>query len=130
MSKWIVSAVLCTGFVFACGGGSGSDKKVIELSAGERQDACEEFVDILGPEREVACPDGPVTVGASAADVAECVSSLDELAAGAPNCTLTVSQYRSCIEAIADLSDDQICTGEELPAACAPLLSESCSPAQ
>jgi len=131
MSKWITSSLLCMGFAFACGGGSGGgsgvsgSKKIIDLSAGERQDVCELFVDILGPERMVDCGNGDIrTVGGE--DPAECVTELSSLATGAPNCTVTVSQYQACIDAIADLSDAEICAGGSFPAQCAPVASAEC----
>jgi hypothetical protein len=132
MSKWIASAFFCTGLVIACGGGSGSggsgvsgSKKLVDLNSAEITDICEYLEDVAGPMRTITCPDGnTVTIDGN---VAECVMSVTESQTAAPNCMATVDNYEGCAEAIAALSDAELCDLSSLPAACAPLLSAECT---
>ena len=131
MGKWILSSVLCAALAFACGGGKGGggssgvsgSKQIIDLDAAERSQVCEFLADVLGPERTVDCGGGETRgVGGEAS---ECVAEFTSLAMNAPGCTITVGQYETCIEALANLSDAQICA-DDFPAACAPLLASEC----
>jgi len=127
MIKWIGSAVLCTSLAIACGGGSGGSGvdgslELADLGAGEAADLCDYIVDVLGPERTVDCGGGVMlTVGGE--DAAECVDDFNTFPA---TCTATVDNAESCAEALGALSDAELCADESFPAACAPLISQTC----
>jgi len=127
ISKWIASACVCASLAIGCGGGSGGSGvdgtlELVELEADEVSDLCGYVIDQLGPTREIACPDGTLTIEAQTQ--AECEADFDTLPL---TCTATVSNAEACAEAIGGLSDDELCSGDALPAACAPLFSASCS---
>ena len=129
MSKWIVmAAFLCTGLA-ACGGGGGSgvsgSKQLVSLSAAEVTDLCEYFVDLAGAERMVDCGGG-LTITIGGGSVSECVIGLQETQGQFPGCTATVGNAESCMEALTDLTDAQLCSDGPLPTACQPLFNASC----
>ncbi|MEO8698748.1 MAG: hypothetical protein ABI867_01860 [Kofleriaceae bacterium] len=123
--------LLALGFLIACGGGSGdggsgvdSDAAIVDLSAAEVTDVCEYVTDVL-PERTVDCGDGDtITVGEGG--VTECTGDYTDLAADHPDCELTVGDVEACAEAFAALSDEELCSMDSFPAACAPILAEDC----
>jgi hypothetical protein len=125
MTKWLFASAVMA-LAFACGGGSGSgvdsNKKIVDLNAGEREDVCEALAALVTP-RTVECPDGPVEI--EEPSVAECIDEFGELAASNPDCPITVGQYDACIRALNGQSDAQLCEGE-FPAACAPLFNQAC----
>jgi hypothetical protein len=111
MKKLFLLATVLMG----CGGDGVSDsKKLTDLSAAETKDVCNELADDY-PERTVNCSGTMITVGYSAAD---CAMPGD---AAPDTCTATVGDVRDCADAIFSLSDEQICTSDALPAACAKL---------
>jgi hypothetical protein len=98
-----------------CGGDGVSDsKKLTDLSTQETKDVCEELAADF-PERTVNCSGTMITIGYNKA---ECAGNTEPAPA---TCTATVGDVRDCADALFSLSDDQICTTDELPAACAPL---------
>jgi hypothetical protein len=107
---------LLTLVVLGCGGGSGvsDSKKLADLSTDEAKDLCEELADGF-PERTVDCSGVMITIGFNKA---ECATDSEP----APSsCTATAGDARDCADAMSALTDDQICTSDSLPAACAPL---------
>ena len=125
MSKWlIVTLFLCTGLAGACGGGSGSgvasSKAVVSLEDDEITSLCEYALDVIGAPRVIQCGEGLlVAVGKT---LSECVADIQEGQTEAPNCTATVGNTESCLEAIADVSDEDWCSDELVfPSVCLPL---------
>jgi hypothetical protein len=116
-----VFAVLC---VAACGGSDGSgvdgDKRIGELSDGERQELCEYMADVNGPERTITCSDA-VQLEVGSDSVADCVAFL----ASIPMCPATVSLAESCTEALADMTDAQWCMND-LPDGCSQWQAAEC----
>lgn len=97
----------------AAGSGVSDSKKLTDLSADEAKDLCEELADGF-PERSVDCSGVMITIGF---DKSECASASEAPA----SCTATAGDARDCADAMSALTDEQICTSEDLPAACAPL---------
>jgi hypothetical protein len=100
--------------LMACGGGSGVDdsKKLSDLSADESKDLCEELADSF-PEKTVDCDGQMITIGY---DKADCAGTIEPPPA---SCTATAGDVRDCADALSALSDEQVCTATDLPAACA-----------
>ena len=107
----------------ACGGGGGSgisdSAVVIELSAEQQMDLCNELAADY-PPREVDCSGTTITLGI---DPADC----DQPADYPDTCQVTAGDLRDCFAAIDALSDEQICTQDAPPAACEPLFSAECT---
>ena len=129
ISKWIASAFLC--LAVACGGGSGGSGvdgslELADLDPDEVSDVCAYIIAELGPTREIDCGGGQ-TLTIEAQSQADCEDEYDTLPA---TCTATVSNAEGCAEALAGLSDEELCGDTAIPAACAPFFSISCqSPA-
>lgn len=131
MSKKIAMAVLlCIGGIAACGGGDGGggsgiseSKTLISLSDAEVMTLCAFTTEADGPARTVNCPDDlTITVGADTP--AECATDIKALR-GRTGCTATVGDAEDCANDIADLTDQQLCSGP--PASCASLFSMACN---
>ena len=92
-------SLLCALLMSACGGGSSGSgvtgtKKLVDLSASERDKMCAFEVDAEGGARTVDCPGGTqVTIH----DKATC---LTDFAAISPTCTATVKQAETCFDAV------------------------------
>lgn len=111
----------------ACGSGSGvdGDKRITALSDDEIHDLCDYIVDLYGPSRTIDCGATMVTFGGLDTDA--CFAETVAFGARYPACEATVANKEACEEAIAHVSDAQLCSGDgELPPACAPLLTVEC----
>ena len=113
MKKLMLLAVVLVG----CGGDDGvsDSKRLSDLTQAEAQSVCEDLADDF-PERSVNCMGTTITIGFNKS---ECAADSTEPTPA--TCTATVGDARDCADAFYGLTDDQICTTETLPAACAPL---------
>jgi hypothetical protein len=114
-------AVLLVGLV-ACGGGQGGgaavrgDTLIVELTAEQRDDVCDEAVGILGEPHEARCgSDVSRDVGSLTHEL--CLSLLQMFEEG---CEATVADYQACNRDVAKMTDQEICSGL-FPATCEPL---------
>jgi hypothetical protein len=118
---WMICAFLMTGLAQACGGGEGGsgvsgDTKVVDLDAGGLDSVCG-YVSSVFPEQSITCSGQTLTIGTNKA---ECIADFDMLD---PTCAATVAQAEACADALGALSDEEFCTQEVPPAACAPLFN-------
>jgi hypothetical protein len=132
--KYLLASTLFTMAVFACGGGSGGEGSgisastpVADFSADQDQDMCGYIIELAGPERTVDCGDG-VTITLGGEEIASCLDDLETFSA----CGLLAGDVEGCAEAISAIPDQNFCTQQTPPAACAELfqcLSEEEDPA-
>ncbi len=90
----------------ACGGGGSdisSSKKLVDLSAAERLDLCEE----LSFSREVTCDGITITVSSQ---------NCTDLGVPPATCTATVGDARACIQQQTSATDAQLCEETAFPA--------------
>jgi hypothetical protein len=124
--KLILSSALVMFAAFACGGGGGGsggsgvpgNTQIADLSPDQEMDMCDFIVDVFGPEREVDCGDG-VTITRGGEDFDECIADFADF----ETCDLTAGEFEACANAVAALSDQQLCTQDTVPPACAPLFA-------
>src|SRR5262245_59291704 len=125
-TKWLFAVVLCV----ACGGsGSGvaGTKRLTALGDAEVRALCEYLIDVAGPERTIDCGDGlKLTIGGESVD--RCIADTIAAQVQYPGCEATVADREACAEAIASISDSQICNGEiaDVPPACMALVTVEC----
>lgn len=120
--RWACAWLLTIGAVacFGDGGGGGTSgvpgsTRLPDLSAKQREDLCRYLVRVA-PQRTVICDGNDRdTIGFSS--TAECTSDFPN----DPGCTATVDQTEACFEALGDLTDDEWCNLQALPAACSQL---------
>ena len=126
---WFVTALLCTGIVVACGGGTGGSGSGVSpgvrlntLSSGDLDKFCNYLV-ALTPKRTIMCS---ATVSVSVGQTkAECLTQGMDFATMNPTCTTTVGQAEDCFEALDAFSDAQLCSDTTpLPAACGPIFND------
>ena len=122
MKRWAFVVALA-----ACGSGSGvdGDKQITALNDDEIHDLCDYIVDVYGASRTIDCGTAMITVGGLDPDV--WVATTRAVQARNPPGGATVSDKEACENAIANVSDSQLCSGDGvIPSVCDPLLTEEC----
>ena len=98
----------------ACG--VSDNAELSSLDQEQAQSLCEEI-----EERTITC--GDETFSFEMTFGGDCDA---EYTAPPEGCAATVGDYRACFDAYAELSDEEICEAEDVPAACEGLFDESC----
>jgi hypothetical protein len=112
----------------ACGGGTSgvsSDTLVVDLDASGETTVCD-YIASKSTAHAATCSDGS-TITLDAQTVGMCLARLDDTIANHPSCTATVGDAESCIDAVAALTDADLCAGNLVPAACEQLLAAACT---
>jgi len=112
----------------ACGGGTSgvsSDTLVVDLDASGETTVCD-YIASKSTMHAATCSDGS-TITLDAQTVGMCLARLDDTIANHPSCTATVGDAESCIDAVAALTDADLCAGDLVPPACAQLLGAACT---
>ena len=105
------------------GGSSGVSGSVLlkDLTPSQSTQLCHYAADQF-PERTVTCSGQMVTIGIN--DAEDCTDA-DPLEVP-DTCTATVADAENCFEALGNLSDNDICTLTQEPAACAKFDADEC----
>jgi hypothetical protein len=133
--KWVGAALVSMSLVY-CGGGSGGggtgvdpNRTIASLTDDELMDLCEHFVGLEpSPARTIDCGDGnTIEDGIDPEDIPEAIQQCVSTAPEEP-CPLTVGDAEDCFEALATLTDDELCEGVDpstIPE-CAGVLDAAC----
>lgn len=112
---------LAVGFAVGCGGGGGGNKKLSDLSDSEAKSLCEYQNDHLYPA--TTCTVDGMQFMLEAQDPVDCsTASANDIP---DTCAATEDDFENCIDAIE--ADPCVLLGDTAPAACAPILAESCT---